>query len=55
MRVSPSYPEFIPGAGASLATTNVMSGAGRVRWMVRKPSRRAADNGWRIMSSIDGS
>ncbi|MFC9559248.1 DUF2185 domain-containing protein [Agromyces sp. NPDC056965] len=50
-----SYPEFIPGAGAGLATKNVLSGAGRVRWMVRKPSRQAADNGWRIMSDVDSS
>lgn len=49
------YPEFIPGAGACLATTNVLSGAGVVRWMVRKPSTAGADNGWRIMSHIDTS
>ncbi|GAA1766688.1 DUF2185 domain-containing protein [Agromyces humatus] len=53
--MSRSYPEFIPGAGASLATKNVLSGAGRVRWMLRKPSQRAADNGWRIMSDLDSS
>ncbi|MFD1574488.1 DUF2185 domain-containing protein [Agromyces cerinus subsp. nitratus] len=55
MTVATSYPEFIPGAGASLATKNVLSGAGRVRWMVRKPSRQPADNGWRIMSDVDSS
>lgn len=49
------YPEFIPGAGACLATTNVLSGAGLVRWMVRDPSRSGADNGWRIMSHLDTS
>ena len=47
------YPEFIPGAGACLATTNVLSGAGVVRWMVREPSKAGADNGWRIMSHVD--
>jgi hypothetical protein len=51
----PSYPEFIPGAGACLATTNVLSRRGRVRWMVREESKNAADNGWRIMSHIDTS
>ena len=48
-------PQFITGAGACLATTNVMSGLGRVRWMVREASQHAADNGWRIMSHIDTS
>ena len=47
------YPEFIPQAGACLVSKNVMSGAGRVRWMVRVPSQVPADNGWRIFSSID--
>lgn len=45
--------EFIPSAGACLTTKNVLSGAGRVKWMVREESRAAADNGWRIFSSID--
>lgn len=45
--------EFIPKAGASLTTKNVLSGAGRVKWMVREESKAAADNGWRIFSSID--
>lgn len=49
------YVEFIPGAGACVATTNVLSGAGLVRWMVRKPSQAPADNGWQIMSHIDTS
>lgn len=47
--------EFIPKAGACLATTNVMSRRGLVRWMLRKPSQSPVDNGWRIMSSIDTS
>ncbi|MFE6510473.1 DUF2185 domain-containing protein [Nocardioides sp. NPDC057767] len=45
--------EFIPKAGACLTTKNVLSGAGRVKWMVREDSKAAADNGWRIFSSID--
>jgi hypothetical protein len=28
--------EFIRGAGASITTKNVLTGAGRVRWMVRE-------------------
>ncbi|MDL9935365.1 DUF2185 domain-containing protein [Gordonia sp. ABSL1-1] len=47
--------EFIPKAGACLATTNVMTQRGRVRWMHRRPSQAPADNGWRIMSDIDTS
>lgn len=47
--------QLIPNAGACLTTENVLSGAGRVKWMVRKESRAAADNGWRIFSNIDTS
>lgn len=49
------YIEFIPAAGACLATTNVLTGAGKVRWMVRVPSKAPIDNGWQIMSHIDTS
>ena len=45
--------EFIPAAGACLVSKNVLSGAGRIKWMVREESRAAADNGWRIFSDID--
>lgn len=47
--------QFIPDAGACLTTKNVLSGAGRVKWMVREDSAAAADNGWRIFSDIDNS
>ena len=47
------YIEFIPNAGACLATRNVLEGRGRVRWMVRRPSKAPADNGWQVMSHID--
>lgn len=47
------YPEFIPHAGACLASTNVMSRRGRVRWMLRVESKRDVDNGWRIFSDVD--
>lgn len=49
----PDVIEFIPGAGACIASTNVVSEAGRVRWMVREASNNPADNGWRIFSHID--
>lgn len=45
--------QFIPNAGACLTSKNVLSGAGRVKWLVREDSVAAADNGWRIFSEID--
>lgn len=45
--------EFIPNAGACLATLNVINKTGVVRWMVRLPSQMPADNGWQIMSHLD--
>lgn len=45
--------QFIPKAGACLASKNVLSGLGRVRWLVREESQAPADNGWRIFSHID--
>lgn len=53
--MSNSHIEFIPKAGACLATANVLEGRGRVRWMVRGASKAPADNGWQIMSHIDDS
>ncbi len=47
------FPEFIPGAGACLASRNVTTGEGSVRWMVRDQPVSRADNGWRIFSHID--
>lgn len=49
----PDYPEFIPKAGACLASKNVMNNAGLVRWMLRVESKVSVDNGWRIFSDID--
>ena len=49
----PTYPVFIPRAGACLVSRNIMSGAGRVRWMIRRESQNPVDNGWRIFSHID--
>lgn len=46
---------IIPGAGACLATKNVLNGAGVVRWMLRGESKAPADNGWQVMSHIDTS
>jgi hypothetical protein len=48
-------PVFIANAGACLATRNVIERRARVRFMVREPSKAAADNGWRIISAADDS
>lgn len=50
-----SHGEFIPGAGTSLTTYNVLERRGRIRWMVRAKPRNEADNGWRVFSHIDTS
>ncbi|CAN5437893.1 hypothetical protein BH10ACT7_BH10ACT7_10630 [soil metagenome] len=51
--MTPSYPEFIPQAGACLVTLNAYEGKAPVRWMVREKSKAPADNGWIIMSAAD--
>lgn len=51
--MSQGFIEFIPDAGACLVSNNVLSGAGRVKWMVRETPHAPGDNGWRIFSSID--
>lgn len=50
-----TYPQFIPNAGACTVSKNVLSGKGRVRWMVRGKSHAPVDNGWQILSEIDTS
>lgn len=45
--------EFIPQAGLCLASKNVLSGAGWIRWLVREESKAPQDNGWRVFSHID--
>lgn len=47
--------EFIPNAGACIASKNVMSRAGRIKFMVREASKAPADNGWLVFSAIDTS
>lgn len=47
--------EFIPHAGASMTTYNVLERRGRIRWLVREKPLGEADNGWRVFSHIDTS
>lgn len=44
---------FIQGAGAALATRNVMEGRGLVRWMMREAPQAPEDSGWRVFSEFD--
>lgn len=48
-----STPIFVKDAGASVASRNVLTGAGRLRWLERRASRDPADNGWRFLSDAD--
>lgn len=45
--------EFIPGAGLCIASKNVLTRAGSIRWVVREESRSPQDNGWRVFSELD--
>lgn len=47
--------EFIPHAGTSMTTYNVLERRGRIRWLVREKPLGPADNGWRVFSHIDTS
>lgn len=48
-----STPDFVPNSGASVVSNNVLSGAGKLKWLVREESMNASDNGWRFLSDID--
>lgn len=48
-----STPIFVRDAGASVASKNLLSGAGRLRWLERQAPRDPADNGWRFLSDAD--
>ncbi|MGW9825523.1 hypothetical protein ACUXNS_000507 [Brevibacterium pityocampae] len=55
MPSSPTSPEFIEHAGASLVTLNAYEERGPIRWAHRTTSKDPVDNGWRILSGIDES
>jgi len=48
-------PQFIPNAGGCILSKSIIEGRGRVKWMVRKPSKAPQDNGWVIFSDVDDS
>lgn len=45
--------EFIKKAGGCIVSKNIISGKGKLKWMVREKSVDKADNGWRFFSDID--
>lgn len=55
LRPAPAdHPEFIAGAGASIATRNVLVGQGLVRFVMREEPRPGVpDNGWRVFGELD--
>lgn len=44
---------FIPNAGGSIVSKNILSHKGKLRWCVREESVNDVDNGWRFFSDID--
>ncbi|PKI90578.1 DUF2185 domain-containing protein [Actinomycetales bacterium SN12] len=52
--MSQTTPEFVPNAGGSIVSTNVLQGVAPIRWAFREPQANPVDNGWRFLSAIDG-
>lgn len=44
---------FIPDAGGSIVSKNILSHKGKLRWCVREEAVNDVDNGWRFFSDID--
>ena len=47
------YIQFIKNAGGCVASKNILSGKGKLKWCVREKSVNEVDNGWRFFSDID--
>lgn len=45
--------EFIPEAGGSVVSNNIMNGVSPLTWAFREPPANSVDNGWRFLSRID--
>lgn len=45
--------QFIKNAGGCVVSKNILTGNGKLKWMVRESSNNSADNGWRFFSDID--
>ena len=44
---------FIPNAGGSIVSKNILDNKGRLKWCIREESINEIDNGWRFFSDID--
>ena len=45
--------KFIPNAGGSIVSKNILNHKGQLKWCVREESVNDVDNGWRFFSDID--
>lgn len=45
--------EFIKNAGGCVVSKNILTGKGRIKWLIREQSVDKVDNGWRFFSDID--
>ena len=45
--------KFIPDAGGSIVSKNILNHKGNLKWCVREESVNKVDNGWRFFSDID--
>lgn len=45
--------EFIKNAGGCIVSKNILTGKGRIKWLIREQSVDEIDNGWRFLSDID--
>ena len=45
--------EFIKNAGACIVSKNILSGEGKLKWIIREEPIEAPDSGWRFFSDID--
>ena len=45
--------EFLKNAGGCVVSKNVLTGKGRVKWLLRESPVDEIDNGWRVFSDID--
>ncbi|WP_029146115.1 DUF2185 domain-containing protein [Microbacterium luticocti] len=45
--------EFVPHAGGSIVSRNVLDGVAPLRWAFREAQVNPVDNGWRFLSAID--
>jgi hypothetical protein len=45
--------DYIEGLGGCIVSNNILSGAGKIKWIFREKSINDKDTGWRFISEID--